>query len=215
MYNLVARYEYQGKQYDVFIRRNARNRKIIYHFRKGAFYITSPFFTSNKYIIDGLKKHASFLIERDSQKKKYYDGKGIYVFGEYQELKDGFVTVCGKTFLFLSLDNFYEKVKDIALPIFKMRTELYEQAMNISPYYDVKLRKKNTNYGVNSRRTHTITYNTFLVHFSLEIIDSVIVHELAHHYYFDHSPKFYNVVYNYYPNYKEVHHKLTKEIFKW
>ena len=96
-----------------------------------------------------------------------------------------------------------------------MRTELYEQAMNISPYYDVKLRKKNTNYGVNSRRTHTITYNIFLVHFSLEIIDSVIVHELAHHYYFDHSSKFYNVVYNYYPNYKEVHHKLTKEIFKW
>ena len=42
----------------------------------------------------------------------------------------------------------------------------------------------------------------------------VCVHELAHILVYDHSKEFYDVVYKYYPNYKECHTKLRKGEFK-
>ncbi len=68
-----------------------------------------------------------------------------------------------------------------------------------------------TRWGTNSKKTHTLTFSMMLIHYDEEVIDSVIVHELAHYFYFDHSKNFYNVVRKYYPNYDEVQSRLKKE----
>ena len=54
-----------------------------------------------------------------------------------------------------------------------------------------------------------LTFDKDLIHYSLEIIDSIVIHELAHYYYHDHSHSFYNMVLKYCPNYKELQRKLT------
>ena len=50
--------------------------------------------------------------------------------------------------------------------------------------------------------------------FPKEVIDTVVVHELCHHFRFDHSPKFYALVYTYCPEYKSLHRYLTKRIYE-
>ena len=90
---------------------------------------------------------------------------------------------------------------------------MYENKMNL-PSYRISVRNMTTRYGSNSLRSKHITFALVLVHYSTEIIDSVIVHELAHIKEFNHSQKFYDVVYKYYPNYDECHAKLRKGIYK-
>ena len=62
--------------------------------------------------------------------------------------------------------------------------------------------------------SNRITFSLELIHFSPEIIDSVIIHELAHDFYRDHSIRFYNVVYQYCPNYDSLRNKMVKGEFK-
>ena len=59
----------------------------------------------------------------------------------------------------------------------------------------------------------TLTFSFVLIHYSKEVIDSVVIHELAHDLFFDHSSNFYNVVYNYCPNYDILRKQLVKGEF--
>ena len=106
-----------------------------------------------------------------------------------------------------------KKLKKWFLEYITSRNQYYEQVMGIRTPYKVRVRKMTTRYGSNSKSTHSITYSMVLMHYSCEIIDSVIVHELAHHFVRDHSKKFYNVVYQYCPNYKALHKRLRKGEF--
>ena len=113
-YSLFCYYEIDGKRYNVYIKyKGMRSNRISYGFKDGAFYISSPNYASKQSIISGLEKHARTLLKRNLAKAKEYDGKGIYVFGEYQFLNDGFVKVKDKSFLFIDINNFYEKVGPI------------------------------------------------------------------------------------------------------
>ncbi len=92
------------------------------------------------------------------------------------------------------------------------QTLYYEALMEISPAYSVLIRDMSSRYGVNSKTTHRITYALSLAHYSREIIDAIIVHELAHHFQRNHQKGFYDIVYRYCPHYDELHKKLRKHI---
>lgn len=104
-------------------------------------------------------------------------------------------------------------LKENALPLFTERVRYYEALMGVKPAYKVRVRSMSSRFGVNSKRTHTITLQAELYHYSLAVIDSVVVHELAHHFVFDHSERFYRVVYQYCPDYRALHAKLRKHIY--
>ena len=74
----------------------------------------------------------------------------------------------------------------------------------------VRIRKMTTRYGSNSLSNKSITYSTILMHYQVDIIDSVIIHELAHCYVSNHSQEFYKIVYKFCPNYKKLHNNLKK-----
>ena len=119
----------------------------------------------------------------------------------------------GDKIVYKSKEDLEKKLKKWFLPILEKRNRYYEQMMGIRKPYNVKIRKMTTRYGSNSGSTHSITYSTILMHYTYDVIDSVIVHELAHHFVRNHSQKFYNVVYKYYPNYKVCHRRLKKGEF--
>ena len=215
-YSLFCYYEIAGKRYSVYIRyKGIRSNRITYSFKEGAYYISSPNFASKESIMSGLTKCARTLLMKDLAKPKATNNKGIHIFGEYQLFDDGFVKVFGKSLLFLNLTNFYEKIAPYFQKYLEGRVRYYEKIMGIPKPYIVKVRNKRSNYGVNSRRTHTLTFASLLIHYSEELIDSVVVHELAHYYEFNHSTNFYNVVYRYMPDYDQRNYKIDKRIYKW
>ena len=81
-------------------------------------------------------------------------------------------------------------------------------------HYIVKVRNMKSRYGSNNRQSKAITYSLVLLHYSPDIIDSVIIHELAHHFVYNHGSNFYKVVYKYCPNYDMLRKKLIKAEFE-
>ncbi len=102
------------------------------------------------------------------------------------------------------------KIKSFALGIFTNEVRKYEKIMGVNKEYKVAVREMRTRHGTNSRKTYTIALNLNLIHYNIDVIDSVVIHELAHHYEFNHSSKFYDIVYKYCPNYDKLSAILRK-----
>ena len=87
----------------------------------------------------------------------------------------------------------------------KINEELdyYKNIMNIPVDYKIHIKNVKTILGSNSLKTKSLTFSIILIHYPLVVIDSIVVHELAHYFYRNHSKNFYNVVYKYFPDYKK------------
>ena len=208
-------YTYNGIDYPVIITRK-RMKSIRYTFKDGVFHISAPyFFASKKEIFKGLDKFADKLIAGDKRGRAAGDDF-IYILGEKKELlESGEIPIFdGRVIIiYKNKDELDKKLRKWFLSLLTERTHYYETIMNIQKPYKIRLRKMSSRYGSNSSQTHSITYSTVLLHYSLDIIDSVVVHELAHHFVRDHSKRFYNVVYTYCPNYNNLHKRLRKGEF--
>lgn len=132
---------------------------------------------------------------RINRRSPYQDGY-LYLFGEKQYVGT------------LNEEDLDALMKQSALPYYKEKVAYFENVMGVKDPYKVRVRTMKTRYGVNSKRTHTITLQTQLVCYPQDIINSVIVHELAHHFVFNHSKAFYDVVYRYCPDYKKLVERL-------
>lgn len=95
---------------------------------------------------------------------------------------------------------------------------LYENRLNICynrfeeniPFPNLKIRKMKTRWGVCNIKTKTITINSLLFKESTEKLDYVIIHELSHLIYFNHSKNFWSLVSKYCPNYKQIRNELKE-----
>jgi len=79
------------------------------------------------------------------------------------------------------------------------RTQLLAKKMGIS-YNAISLKEQKTRWGSCSSQGN-LNFNWRLVHFEPPIIDYVIIHELAHRTYMDHSTNFWKLVEKYDPEY--------------
>ena len=108
-----------------------------------------------------------------------------------------------------SVDKVNEYLEKNSLKVFEKRLELYIDEFGDIPAFRLRIRKMKTRWGVNNRSSKTITLNTMLIHYKPELIDYVIVHELSHFRYMDHSANFWNEVSKHYPNYKKARKELN------
>ena len=190
-------YRYEGKDYEATITYKRIKNLILRLGKDGRLRISAPLLSSLKGIDEFVSSFLPKLLKRQKKRENPpYDGNDLYLLGEKVEIG-------AKT---------EEEIDEILLKkakeIYPSRLRYYEQMMGVSPSYRLRIRKMKSRYGVNSKKTHSITLQTQLVSYSLPIIDSVIVHELAHHFVFNHSSAFYAVVYRYCPNYNSLRKKL-------
>lgn len=214
MYNIfmmkTLNYVNNNENYQVIVTyKHIRN--IIYRYKNGVFYVSAPYLTSQKLILSNLDRFYSRLIKPSKQTPSPIQGNNIMILGESLPYSDNQIE---GLFSYQNKDDYNNKLKAYALTIFTQEVRKYELLMGIKDSYQVKIRNMKTRYGSNSKRTNSITLQCGLIHYSLDIIDSVVVHELAHYFYFDHSENFYKIVFKYCPNYKECHKKLRKGVFK-
>ena len=205
-------YEVDNKSYQVIIT-HKRIRNIHYRFDGEKFLVSAPRLVSLKQIKSGLEKFAQKLIKRSVQAQAETD-EFIYLLGEKKELVyPGSIEMNdGAIISYKDEKQMHTKLRKWFLLYLEKRVRIYEEKMG-APHYEVKVRMMKSRYGSNNRSSESLTFSMVLVHYSEEIIDSVIVHELAHCFVYDHSAKFYKVVYKYCPNYDMLRKKLIKAEF--
>ncbi|WP_294885375.1 MULTISPECIES: SprT family zinc-dependent metalloprotease [unclassified Sulfurimonas] len=102
-------------------------------------------------------------------------------------------------------DKFY---KESAQSYIVPRVEHYAKIMNLN-YSDIKFRKMRSRWGSCSSRG-IITFNTELVKIGKNLIDFIVVHELAHITHMNHSKKFHLLVERYIPDAKVLNQELRR-----
>lgn len=197
-------YIYKGKEYNVHVEKH-NQRNTYFRYKADGFYVSSSYFTTQNEIKKFLDKCAEKLIKKYDQRNSNYSFEEdyVYVLGEKCSLSE------------LGIQNETELNRLLKTYALEQITELVreqEKIMNIEVPYIVKIRKTVAQFGSNSLNTHTLSFQLGLVHYSKEIIKSVVVHELAHEFHRNHQKQFYNVVYSYCPDYKVLQSKLKKGV---
>ncbi len=93
------------------------------------------------------------------------------------------------------------------------RVDYYAQRMGVT-YNRIFIREQKTRWGSCSSKGN-LNFNWKLMLMPSEVLDYIVVHELAHRKEFNHSPKFWAVVEKELPDYKErkkVLKKIEREI---
>ncbi|MDY3199644.1 MAG: SprT family zinc-dependent metalloprotease [Arcobacter sp.] len=98
-----------------------------------------------------------------------------------------------------NLDLFYKKEIQKILPT---KLEEYSRKMSLFPT-SISYRKNKRTWG-SCNYKNGLNFNILLMKFPIEVMEYVIVHELAHIKHKNHSKDFWNLVAVYCPNYKEI-----------
>ena len=204
-------YVLDGQEYEVAISYK-RIRNIHFRFDGEKYLVSCPKRVPLSAIKSGLDKYADKLIKRNAKEQ----GEGedyIYLFGQKTPLTfPGSVVFNNELITFDNREQLHKKLKKVFLKYLTERNSHFASLMN-APIYQVKLREMRSRYGSNNKSKKTITYAMMLIYYSPEIIDSVVMHELTHCFVYDHSDKFYRLLYKYCPDYDILRKKLIKAAF--
>lgn len=194
-----------------------RVRNINYRFdkEKGVFKISAPRTASKARIFKYLEKFAPSLLRRSNDFKPAINNESIYIFGNKMNLLIGEKDRLEEnTLIYKNQKSLNKLLKKILLNYIKSRIIYYYDLMNINEY-KISIKNMKTRLGSNSRATRRLSFTTNLVHYKHEVIDSVIVHELAHDKYYDHSINFHKYVESIFPNYKNCRKALNHTNYEY
>lgn len=175
-------------------------------------YVTTSIFTTNKQIVKLLDNNYDYLYKmlnkqaNKNQKNEffYYLGKkyDIIIYGNSIEIYDDKIYV-------KSIDYLNKWYKKEMTNLYKERLEYnYNLFVENIPYPNLRIRKMKTRWGVCNKKTITVTLNSELMKYSIDKLDYVIIHELSHLLYFNHSSNFWKQVEKYCTNYKKIRKEL-------
>ncbi|MBP3765794.1 MAG: M48 family metallopeptidase [Bacilli bacterium] len=176
-------------------------------------YVTTSYFVTKNMIKDILDRNYDYLskniermkIKQEKDSEFYYLGHKydiIIIDNKKVEIMDNRIYV-------KSIDSLNRWLKKEMKRIYSERLSIiYNMFEEDIPYPNLRLRKMTTRWGVCNKKTITVTLNTELIKYNIRCLDYVIVHELSHLVYFNHSKDFWNLVSKYCPNYKDIKKEL-------
>lgn len=218
-YQNTLTYSNSGKKYTIFI--CYKNKKTIsFSLENNNIYVRAPLNISNKTILRILDNNFNKLIKKQNKSPSLnmplgLSNKGIFILGEEVEFDiDNSFTCFGHKFIFKDLLTFYKEVKPYFCKYLENLLYKYENLMNVPYHNKMYLKVMKSLYGSIRVTKHHVTFNMILLHFSEEIISSIVIHELTHIKYKGHQANFYKEMSKYCPNYKEIRNKLNKRIYK-
>ncbi len=215
---IIGKIVIDQKEFPIIYKHKKRYQRYTYYrFKEDHFLVTSFFKINKEEVVDLVNKFALKLVKRGVISKDLTSDKinkeFVYILGS-KYLIDSQNNVVFNDKIIKFDKNYYKNLIKIIRKDIEDLFDKYRVMMNVPPIYKLSFRNMKTRLGTNSKRTYKITLSYELLSFSLEEISSVIVHELAHYYYFDHSKNFYNCVYKYLPNYDYLTKKIKRRIYQ-
>ncbi len=209
------KYVIDGTQYEVILVKKNNKNTYIRVKEDGKIYVTTNFLVSKNYIKQLLDNNYSTIkkmVERNKIKQE--KNKSFYFLGKKYDI------IIVPTFdiditddkIFVKSEDYLNKwLKKQIEKIYKERLDyIYNLYQEKIPYPKLRIRKMSTRWGVCNRSNNVVTLNSELIKYGIRQIDYVIVHELSHFIYFDHSKNFWLQVSKYCKDYKEIR-KTLKE----
>ena len=177
--------------------------------------VTCPKHTLNDEIFSLIKKNENSLIkmyERALERQKY-DNEFWLLGKKYTVIYDDKLedTKLEGDFIYSKDEDLLEEfIHDKMLHVFNEEINICKGCFNNLPDFRLKTRFMKTRWGVCNRKDKIITLNTELIKKDVDLIDYVIIHEMAHFYEGNHSKKFWAIVEKACPNYKLRRKELRK-----
>ena len=177
------------------------------------------------FILSALEKYDKVQVSLPKP-KQYIDGETVKVFGQdltlkvflskknYVEIGDSFIKLYVRSIDDLSLKKkvldkwLYKQVEEIVTSICEKVYPLFKKHCGNFP--TIKFRKMTSRWGSCNFVRKILTFNYALINAPIECVEYVIYHEFTHFIEPNHSKKFYSVLSNFLPEYKERKKKLQK-----
>ncbi len=203
------RFKLDNDYYEVIIEKKKTNRNLYIRVTKDLdIKVTTNYLTTNHYIEKLLYQNTEKIRDMIKQQQiKKENNSGFYFLGKkyrviYIDEKKIYFTN-DKVFVYKNIDIDYW-YKQQAKILFKEHLDKnYENFTRKIPRPTLRIRKMTTRWGVCNVQTHVITINLELIKRDTKYLDYVIIHELSHLIYGDHSKRFWSLVEENLPNYKK------------
>lgn len=169
-------------------------------------------FVSSK--ISWIAKHQQSVLERSEQ--SMIDENQIMLFGNMLQIKQTIgkynQVSYDREFLYVQtkehaniekvIHQFLDKLcKDVFMDVALLTARsLIDYRL---PFPQVKIREMKSRWGSCTPAKNSITLNRKLIHYPLEFVEYVVLHEFVHFVQPNHSKAFYHIIENYMPDYKK------------
>lgn len=150
--------------------------------KDGRVVVNAPRSSTVEYIDSVLKKHASWIDSARARVLKRAEQYAAITQDEIFSLR--------------------KKAREVLIPL----TEHYAKIMGLK-YGRITITGAKTRYGSCSSKGN-ISYSYYLMNKDFECLEYVVVHELSHLVYMNHSKEFYRLIERYLPDYRERRKKL-------
>lgn len=210
------KHSYNNQEFPIItIKKNNKNTYIRVNEKLEIIITTSYFVTQSslKKIIEDNHEAINRMIDKRIKKQNTLEEADVILFGKKYDViySDSFneIDFVGSK-IFVKNKKVLEKyINKFLIETYQERLDYwYQQFLEDIPLPNLKLRKMKSRWGVCNLRNKNVTLNTELLKYDRECLDYVIVHELSHFIYPNHSRDFWLLVSKYYKNYKEVRKSL-------
>ncbi len=205
---------YNDKEYDVVIEKKRGQKNTYIRVKKDLkVTVTTGFLISTRFIENLIRDNYERIGKMiDFQEQKVKNNRGFFYLGKQYVViycdQKGISFVGDKVYLShdFDIDAWYKKQ---AKKLFLERLDYnYSKFTKKIPYPKLRIRKMTSRWGVCNIVTHVITLNLELIKRDISYLDYVIVHEMSHLIYGDHSSAFWRLVEQNMPNYKKYREEM-------
>lgn len=207
-------YLFNGTEYPIeIIRKNNKNTYI--RVKDNKVIVTTNYLVSNRKIEELINNNKEFINKNLTKHSEKREDNSFKLFGNTYDIVYGFNDTE------IENNKIYTKdEKTFNNYLSKYIHEVYEERLNYwynlfeekIPVPNLKIRKMTSRWGVCNLKNNNVTLNLELSRYDINALDYVIVHELSHFIYPNHSKDFWTLVGKYYPKYKEVRKYLRTSV---
>ena len=202
-------YDIDGVSYNVLIVKKASTRNTYLRVKDDlTIYVTTSIFEPDFLIKQFIYKNDRTIrrMINERKKEKEFNSSFYYLGKKYNIVRNNSKTIeIDGNDVFIGnvdIDNWFRKQAKI---LYKEKLDYWYSIFSRKiPYPSLVIRKMKTRWGVCNTKDKKVTLNLELMKKDIECLDYVIVHELSHLVYQDHSKKFWSVVEENYPEWKRV-----------